>query len=82
METFGDILRVIAEGAEKPTHIMYKSNLSWTVMQHHMKILEGQGLVVTNSEQSKRSYHLSDKGFQLLSQFLNIREDFNILNES
>lgn len=82
METFCDILRAIGAGAEKPTHIMYKANLSWTVMQVYIKSLEVQGLVVSNSDQGKRLYHLSDKGFQLLSQFLTIREDLNLPNES
>lgn len=82
METFCDILRAIGAGAEKPTHIMYKANLSWTVMQLYLKSLENQGLVVSNSEQGKRLYRLSEKGFQLLSQFLTIREDLNISNES
>jgi predicted transcriptional regulator len=82
METFCDILRAIGAGAEKPTHIMYKANLSWTVMQNYIKSLETQGLVVSVSDQGKRLYHLSDKGFQLLKQFLTIREDLNLPNES
>jgi predicted transcriptional regulator len=82
METFCDILRAIGAGAEKPTHIMYKANLSWTVMQNYIKSLETQGLVISVSDQGKRLYHLSDKGFQLLKQFLTIREDLNLPNES
>ncbi|MGI0091499.1 MAG: winged helix-turn-helix domain-containing protein [Nitrososphaerales archaeon] len=83
METFGDMLRAIGAGAEKPTHIMYKANLSWSVMQAYIKSLEAQGLVTTTiSEQGKRLYHLSDKGFQLLSQFLSIRQDLNLESDA
>lgn len=82
METFCDILRAIGAGAEKPTHIMYKANLSWTVMQLYIKSLEAQGLVIASADEGKRLYHLSDKGFQLLNQFLTIREDLNLHNES
>ncbi len=82
METFCDILRAIGAGAEKPTHIMYKANLSWTVMQLYIKSLEAQGLVIASSDDGKRLYHLSDKGFQLLNQFLTIREDLNLHHES
>jgi predicted transcriptional regulator len=82
METFCDILRAIGAGAEKPTHIMYKANLSWTVMQHYIKSLETQGLIIASSEQGKRLYHLSDKGFQLLKQFMTIREDLNLPSEA
>lgn len=82
METFCDILKAIGAGAEKPTHIMYKANLSWTVMQAYIRSLEAQGLVVTTNEQGKKMYHLSDKGFHLLNQFLSIREDLNLRGES
>jgi predicted transcriptional regulator len=39
METFCDILRVIGAGAEKPTHIMYKANLSWTTLEDALATL-------------------------------------------
>ena len=78
METFCDILRVIVAGAEKPTHIMYKANLSWAVMQLYIKDLEAQGLVVADSDHGKRLYHLSEKGFQRSNQFLTIREELDI----
>ena len=78
METVCDILHAIAAGADKPTHIMYKANLSWTVMQEYINSLEAQGLVIANLEQGKRLYHLSQKGFQILNQFLTIREELDI----
>jgi len=81
METYCDILRAIGSGAEKPTHIMYKANLSWTVMQGYIRALESQGLIVSGNEEGKRQYHLSDKGFQLLNQFISIREDLNLQAE-
>ncbi len=81
METYCDILRAIGAGAEKPTHIMYKANLSWTVMQGYIKTLEAQGLVVPKDEEGKKLYHLSEKGYQLLNQFLSIREDLNLSPE-
>ena len=82
METFCDILKAIGAGAEKPTHIMYKANLSWTVLQSYIRSLEAQGLVIPTMEDDKKTYHLSDKGFQLLIQFISIREDLNLQSES
>jgi predicted transcriptional regulator len=78
METICDVLQVISAGAEKPTHIMYKANLSWPVMQHYIKSLESQGLIIMSSDEGKSSYRLSSKGFQLLCQFRRIREDLNL----
>jgi predicted transcriptional regulator len=81
LETYCDILRAIGAGAEKPTHIMYKANLAWTVMQGYIKALEVQGLVLSTNDEGKRLYHLSDKGYQLLNQFVSIREDLNLTTE-
>lgn len=78
LETIADVMKAIAGGAQKPTHIMYKANLSWGVMQNYVKLLEAQGLVVIGTEEGKNLYHLSEKGFQLLSQFASIRRDLNL----
>jgi predicted transcriptional regulator len=81
METYCDILKVIGAGTEKPTQIMFKANLSWKVLQSYLKSLEAQGLLLVNSEHGKSLFRLSEKGFQLLSQFLTITEDLNILTK-
>jgi predicted transcriptional regulator len=78
METFCDILRAIGNGAQKPTHIMYKANLSWTVLMEYMKALQSQELVELVDDEGKKTYRLTHKGFQLLNQFLSIREDLNL----
>ena len=78
METFCDIIKAIGGGAEKPTHIMYRANLSWTVMQGYIKALEGQGLVRTQDADGKRLYQLTDRGFGLLKQYLSIKEDLRL----
>ena len=74
METMCDILVTIAAGTEKPTHIMYKANLSWRIMQQYMRALETQGLVVAQDDEGKRVYHLTEKGFKLLEQFNSLKE--------
>jgi predicted transcriptional regulator len=78
METFCDILRAIGAGAQKPTHVMYKANLSWSVLQDYMRALEMQNLVEITNDMGKKTYRLTQKGFQLLNQFLSIREDLNL----
>lgn len=74
METYCDILQVIGSGVEIPTSIMYKTNLCWTVMQSYMKTLLTRGLVVEEAKAGKRVYHLTQKGFEVLSQFLSLRD--------
>jgi len=81
METYCDIVKAIGAGAEKPTHIMYRANLSWTVMQGYIKDLENQGLVVSQDSDGKRLYKLTEKGFMLLRQYVSIKEDLKLLPE-
>ncbi|MDG6905181.1 MAG: hypothetical protein JRN20_05270 [Nitrososphaerota archaeon] len=78
METYCDILRAVGAGAEKPTHIMYKANLSWTVMQTYIKTLEMQNLLVEVDDDGKRLYHLTQKGFETLSRFISLRDDLHL----
>ena len=81
METYCDIIKAIGGGAEKPTHIMYRANLSWTVMQGYIKALEGQGLVRAQDVEGKHLYQLTGRGFGLLKQYLSIREDLRLSPE-
>lgn len=75
-----DILKTIASGVERPTHIMYKANLSWKVMQQYMRNLEAQGVVLPSDEQGRRVYRLTEKGFKLLEQFNSVREGLLLQN--
>jgi predicted transcriptional regulator len=68
-----DILIAIKEGAGRPTHIMYRSNLSWSVMQGFVKSLETQGLVRTVEEERKKRYILTEKGDRVLSTYQTVR---------
>ncbi|MDH2900553.1 MAG: winged helix-turn-helix domain-containing protein [archaeon] len=76
MEMYLDILRAIGSGAEKPTHVMYKANLSWVVMRGFLENLKAQGLVEEALVEGRSSLHLSNRGFELLNQFLLVREYF------
>ena len=75
LETCFAIIEVMAKGVEKPTHIMYKANLSWSVMQDYIKSLERQGLITITGAEGRRVFHLTTKGFDLLSKYLEIKED-------
>jgi predicted transcriptional regulator len=79
MEVKIDIMQAIAEGAGRPAHIMYKSNLSWAIMRSFMDILEKQGLVTPNEVYGKRSYTLSEKGVRVLQTYLSVRKQLEIV---
>ena len=44
------------------------------------RVGESQGLIISTAEEGRRVYHLSEKGFKLLSQFNSIREDLLLKN--
>lgn len=78
LETYGDILYAVSVGAEKPTHIMYKANLSWGVMKEYLKSLESFGLITSSEANGNKIYHLSDPGFKVLKQFLDVKDELKL----
>jgi predicted transcriptional regulator len=81
LETYGDILHAVSIGASKPTHIMYKANLSWVVMKEYLKSLEQFGLISSTEMNGNRVYHLSDGGFRVLKQFLQVKDELKLSSE-
>jgi predicted transcriptional regulator len=69
-----DILRAVKEGVEKPTQIMYKANISWAILQIHLKSLVENGFLSDIECVSRRRYELTQKGFDILRAYNNILE--------
>lgn len=79
MEVKIDIMQAISEGAGRPTHIMYRSNLSWSVMQNFIHSMEIQGLVVTKDSEGRKSYVLTEKGQRVLQTYTSVRKQLDTL---
>jgi predicted transcriptional regulator len=79
MEMLCDTLSVIASGETAPTRIMYHANMSWIETKRCLKILIERELIQVRIEQKREFYELTEKGFELVKTFNNIREDLNIL---
>ncbi len=63
MEMVCDILNVVSDGPTKPTHILYKANMSWKVLSTYLDYLTGRGLVEKEEQGGKRStYKITQKG--------------------
>jgi len=70
-----DILKCISErGGIKPTHLMYKSNLSHIQMKRYLSKLEEKGLVQEDVEKSKRRIVITKKGRDFLTEILRMKE--------
>jgi predicted transcriptional regulator len=72
------ILDVVRGGVDKPTRIMYASNLSWKPTQRILKQLIEQGLIreVRNDDyvKSRRRYEITEKGIAVLEYFDKAKE--------
>lgn len=67
------VLSAVRDGVDKPTRIMYATNLSWRPTQSVLRFLVQQGLLVEVREgrerRSKVRYRLTEKGFEVVNYF-------------
>ena len=74
MEMVCDILNVLSEGPTKPTHILYKANMSWKVLSAYLEYLIGRGLVDREEQGGKRSvYKITQKGESIVELYEGLR---------
>ncbi len=82
LELVFDILLSIQNkgGRIKPTHLMYKSNLSHKLLNTYLDELAGRGLVAVEEEfnkkkkSSSKTVVITEKGLGFLAEFRRMRE--------
>ena len=74
LDIVGDILRAISEGAEKPTNIMFRANLTWPLTVAYLETLLRHDMVRTEVVGSKLAYKVPPKGSSLLRSFIETEE--------
>ena len=70
-----DMLKVIKAGAEKPTQIRYKANLSWVALQTHLTRMIERGLLKWITEGTRKRYELTLKGSSVMYAYQKILEE-------
>ena len=76
LEIIHDILQVVRDhrGVVRPTHILYKSNLSHPMLTEYLDELMAKGfLTETADKDGKKSYELTEKGYNYLRDYGVIR---------
>ncbi len=67
------VLSSVRDGLDKPTRIMYASNMSWKPTRRILASLVGQGLLreilVSGSGRSRARYEITEKGLNVLDYF-------------
>ena len=66
LEIYLDILKVVSKGTNKPTRIMYSSNLSWKPLMKMLESMMEQGLIKMEKEGIRSTYHVTEKGKEIL----------------
>jgi len=76
MEILLDILEAVAGGRQKPTHIMYRANLSWSRLTKHLDLLSRQGLLV-KAEVDGTLYRITQRGKEVLEYSNRVRSELH-----
>jgi predicted transcriptional regulator len=76
MDIISDMLRIVKErdGRIKPTHLMYKANLSHTQMKLYLDELIEKGLIEKNSSDKVNEILITKKGRDFLIKYLQMKE--------
>ena len=76
LEIIADILRSIKnkEGKIKPTHLLYKSNLSHAKLKEYVNILLEKGMIKEQLVEGKKMFFMKDQGYKFLLEFERIKE--------
>jgi len=76
LEVIRDILTVIKQksGTVKPTHILYKSNLSYAMMEEYLGELIDKEFIVEEICVGHKKYSITEKGIQYLNKYRLITE--------
>jgi predicted transcriptional regulator len=76
LEIVYDILAAVQKknGRIKPTHLLYKSNLSYQRMNAYIDELIKKGLMDKDFDDKNKFFTLTDKGYNFLAEFKRIKE--------
>lgn len=76
LDIIGDMLKSIRDkgGLIRPTHLMYKSNLSHVQMQIYLKELIEKDLIRKLREDDKDFFSLTDKGYGFITRLNELTE--------
>ena len=76
IEIINDILGAIQKkgGKIKPTHLLYKSNLSYKKMLEYVGELMSKDMVGEEEVNGKKMYTITDKGIHYVQEFKKIKE--------
>lgn len=70
LEIYFNVLEVIERGTNKPTRIMYRTNLSWITLHEIFESLINGGFLTEEKSKNSSRYYITEKGKRALSYHL------------
>jgi predicted transcriptional regulator len=76
LEIVFDMLRAIQDkgGSIKPTHLLYKSNLSHARMKEYLEQLMQKGMITSLDDEGRQRFGITDQGLKFLVDYKKVRE--------
>lgn len=76
LDIIEDILEAIRDkgGIIKPTHLLYKSNLSHDSMKRYVSELMDKGMLEEVEDKTIKKFSITDKGLKFLSDYKQVKE--------
>ncbi|MCW3987267.1 MAG: hypothetical protein NWE87_03010 [Candidatus Bathyarchaeota archaeon] len=81
LEIYFDVLKTIENGTEKPTRIMYETNLSWTSLISVFATLIDSDFIRAEKNKTSKRYFITAKGKNALSYHLKSLEGLTVVSE-
>jgi len=74
-EIYVDVLKAVSEGRRKPTHIMYRANLTWKRLKKHTDFLIAHGLLVEEHDGEAKIFTLTSSGKDVVWYYMKIERE-------
>ena len=74
-EIYVDVLKAVAEGRRKPTHMMYRANLTWKRLKKNTDFLVANGLLVEEHDGEAKIFTLTSSGKDIVLYHMKIERE-------
>ena len=82
LDIYFDVLKTIDNGTDKPTRIMYETNLSWTSLISVFTALINSEFIRAEKMKTSKRYYITEKGKNALSYHLKSLEGLTVVSDN